>query len=361
LDLTQSNPTQAGLNYPEREILESIALPDALLYEPAPSGLPVAREAVAKYYLERGLRLDSRFIQLTASTSEAYAFLFKLLAGPGDAFLVLRPSYPLFEYLGAFESVRTIPYPLHYHGNWALDVGSVARSIQPGVRAMVLVNPNNPTGSYLKRDELEALLPLCEKHDLALISDEVFSDYAFEPDNNRVSSLTGEDRILSFCLSGLSKLAGLPQMKLGWIALAGPPALKEAARERLELIADTYLSVATPVQHALPRLLSLGQQIREQIHERVRSNLRFLRTAINAHSPCNLLSMEGGWYAILQLPRTRTEEEWCLDLLRNDDVLVQPGYFYDFSSEAYLVVSLLTKPVIFKEGITRLLARVKSS
>jgi aspartate/methionine/tyrosine aminotransferase len=360
LDLTESNPTRAGLNYPHQEILDSLAQPELLLYEPSAPGLPVARNAVAKYYSLRRIPLDARYIQLTASTSEAYAFLFKLLAEPGDAFLAPRPSYPLFEYLSAFESARIVTYPLRYHGCWSLDVDALVAGIQPGVRAIVLVNPNNPTGSFLKRNELEALLSLCEKHGLAIISDEVFSDYAFAPDDNRVSSVAGMDRVLTFCLSGLSKLAGLPQLKLGWIAVAGPPALKETARERLELIADTYLSVATPVQHALSRLLAVGEQMRGQIQNRVRDNLRVLRSAIGSSSPCNLLSVEGGWYAILQVPRTRSEEEWCIELLKNDNVLVQPGYFYDFEQEAYLIVSLLSKPDDLAEGIHRLLARAGS-
>ena len=360
LDLTESNPTRAGLAYPEREIIEALGQPESLAYEPAPAGLPPAREAVADDYRARGLPMQPARILLTASSSEAYSYLFKLLAEPGDEILIPRPSYPLFEFLAAFESVRAVAYPLRYHGGWSVDVEAVASAITPRTRAIVLVNPNNPTGSFLKRDELDALMALCETHNLAIISDEVFSDYAFAPDPNRVPSLAGEDRVLGFCLGGLSKAAGLPQMKLGWIALAGPPGLQEAARARLELIADTYLSVGTPVQHALPRLLSLGKQVRDQIHRRVLENLDFLKTAISPSSPCNLLDVEGGWYAILQVPRTRSEEQWCLDLLEKDAVLLQPGYFYDFESEAYLVVSLLTPPHNFSAGIRRLLARAET-
>lgn len=357
LDLTESNPTRAGFVYPEHEILEALAQPEALLYEPSPAGLVPAREAVAEYYRARRIPIDPEGIILTASTSEAYAYLFKLLAEPGEEILVPRPSYPLFEYLAALESVRPVPYPLRYHGSWSLDVATLASAITARTRAIVLVNPNNPTGSFVKREELEALIPICMEVNLTIISDEVFADYTFDSDRNRIETLASEDRVLTFCLSGLSKVAGLPQMKLGWIVLAGPHFLQGTARARLELIADTYLSVGTPVQHALPRLLSLGKQVRDQIQGRVQANLNLLHSTTTANSSCNVLHVEGGWNAILQMPRTRSEEQWCLDLLEKDDVLVQPGYFYDFESEAYLVVSLLTPPENFSEGIRRLLAR----
>ena len=353
LDLTESNPTRAGFDYPAKEIAQSLADESSLLYEPRPAGLPRAREAVAAEYTVRGKKVEPERILLTASTSEAYSHLFKLLADPGDEVLVPRPSYPLFEFLANLESVRTVQYPLAYHGQWEMDLDALARSVTERTRAIVIVNPNNPTGSFLKRDELERLVEVCAQNNLAIISDEVFSGYGFEQDARRVETLADLTSIAAFCLGGLSKAAGLPQMKLGWIALAGPPEWREPARERLELIADTYLSVGAPVQHALPRLLALGARVREQIVARTRSNLEFLRAAANG-TALRVLDVEGGWYAILEVPRTRSEEEWCAELLERDSVLVQPGFFYDFESEAFLVVSLLTQPEIFRDGIGRL-------
>jgi len=361
LDLTESNPTRAGFTYPEPAILQALAQQGSLVYDPTPIGLPAAREAVAAYYRARGHQVGSDRILLTASTSEAYAFLFKLLANPGDEILVPRPSYPLFDYLAALESVRPVPYALAYHGRWSLDVDALISAITPRTRAIVLVNPNNPTGSFLKHGELERLIPVCQEKSLAILSDEVFSDYALAAEQDRVETLAGEQRVLAFCLSGLSKIAGLPQMKVGWMVLAGPQTLQEAARNRLELIADTYLSVGTPVQHALPQLLAAGDAVREQIQQRSRANHNFLQSALEANSSCTLLHTEGGWYAILRMPRTRSEEQWCLELLEKDSVLVQPGYFYDFETEAFLVVSLLTPPETFREGIQRLRTRADSS
>jgi aspartate/methionine/tyrosine aminotransferase len=360
LDLTESNPTRAGLNYPQDAILDALTEPDSLVYEPSPAGLLHAREAVSAYYSARGVRVAPERIVLTASTSEAYAYLFKLLTDPGDEVLVPRPSYPLFDFLAALESVRPVAYPLEYHGCWSLDLDALRAAVSPRTRALVLVNPNNPTGSFIKRAELGDLLSLCVEKELAIISDEVFSDYTFAPDAKRVPTLAGAEQVLTFCFSGLSKIAGLPQMKVGWIVLSGPPAQRQAALERLELIADTYLSVSTPIQHAAPRLLGLVENIQQQIQQRVRSNLESVRFAVGPDFPCRVLDVEGGWYATIEIPRTRTDEQWCIELLERDAVLVQPGFFYDFPSEAYLVVSLLTSAAKFEEGIGRLLARVAS-
>jgi aspartate/methionine/tyrosine aminotransferase len=357
LDLTESNPTRAGFAYPETEILEALGDARSLRYEPTPAGLPAAREAVAGYYRARGIAVEPERIFLTASTSEAYSHVFKLLADPADEILVPRPSYPLFEYLAGLEALRPVAYPLAYQGQWSLDVEALQAVVTTRTRAIVLVNPNNPTGSFVKREELERLVLLCEQTGLTIISDEVFSDYTFAADSGQVATLVGMDQVLTFCLSGLSKVAGLPQMKVGWLVLAGPSAAQAAAHERLELIADTFLSVSTPSQHALPRLLTLGATIREQIHARVRENLSWLRAAVRGAPSCRVLNVEGGWYAILQVPRTGSEEEWCLELLEQDNVLVQPGFFYDFESEAFLVVSLLPEPQVFREGVQRLLDR----
>jgi aspartate/methionine/tyrosine aminotransferase len=354
LDLTESNPTSAGLHYPTEEILAALADTRSLQYQPTPAGLMIAREAVAeRYYAPLGEAVDPSRILLTASTSEAYSHLIKLLTDPGDELLVPRPSYPLFEYLATLESVRIVPYPLFYDERWAIDTDALARAITNRTRAVVLVNPNNPTGSFVKRRELDQIIATCREHDLAIISDEVFSDYAFAADSERVSHLTSVDQVLTFSLSGLSKVAGLPQMKLGWIVSGGPPSERAAAMDRLELIADTYLSVATPVQHALPRLLDAGKNIQEQIRLRTKRNLDALITLI-ANSPYRTLRVEAGWYATVQAPRIRTEEEWALELLERRNVLVQPGYFYDFDQDGLLVLSLLPAPEIFEEGVNYL-------
>jgi alanine-synthesizing transaminase len=358
LDLTESNPTTAGFAYPSDAILSALADPRSLRYEPAAAGMPAARAAVSDYYAEAlGNDVSPDRILLTASTSEAYAFVFKLLADPGDEMLVPTPSYPLFDYLAALDAVRVMQYPLVYHGSWNIDFDALARSVTSRSRAIVLVNPNNPTGSFLKQSELGALLALCREHNLALISDEVFADYAFHDDPGLVRSLTGIDEVLTFCLSGLSKVAALPQLKLGWIVTGGPPGDCEQAFERLELIADTYLSVNAPVQGAAPALLGLRGRLQLQILGRVVANRTFLASQIGATSPWNLLSTEGGWHAILEAPRIHSEEEWVLSLLTEDSVLVQPGFFFDFEREAFLVISLLTPEDVFREGIRRILAR----
>jgi len=334
LDLTESNPTHAGIEYP-REILTALADERALRYDPTPRGLPSALESVSAYY---GGEITPSRILLTASTSEAYSYLFKLLADPGDEILAPRPSYPLFDFLAALDSVQVRQYSLRYDGAWHIDFDTLERNITSRTRAIVVVNPNNPTGSFLKRQELERL----ESLGIPIICDEVFSDYEFAPDPSRVRTLAGERGVLTFSMSGLSKIAGLPQMKLGWIVASGPG--HEAALDRLELIADTYLSVATPVQLALTKLLA--SPVREQIRQRTRANLDFLRSAVQP------LNLEGGWYATLQVPRVRTEEEWALMLLEEHNVLLQPGFFFDFESEAFLVVSLLTSPQVFERGIS---------
>jgi hypothetical protein len=359
LDLTQSNPTRAGIDYPA-ELLHVFDDPAVLRYDPLPAGSPAAREAVAEYYRRRGHAVEPARILLTASTSEAYSYLFKLLANPGDQVLVPRPSYPLFEYLAKMESVEVRQYPLEYHTAWAIDRDSLAAAITGRTRAIVLVNPNNPTGSYVKRSELDALTQLAAARGIALISDEVFSDYAFAPDRERVTSLSGVEDCAVFAMSGLSKIAGLPQMKLGWIVVAGPPRLRAEAMEKLEWIADTYLSVGTPVQCAAARLLESGVAVQRQIRERTAANLDFAHRRL-AGSAVEILAVEGGWSVVLRVPRVRTEEEWCLELLARDNVLVQPGYFYDFESEAYLVASLLTEPAEFEEGIARIVAQSRGT
>ena len=364
LDLTESNPTRAEFDYPEERILRALANPHALRYEPNPVGLLTARTAVAAYYRDRGYAVSPEQILLTASTSEAYALLFKLLADPGDEALVPRPSYPLFDFLAALESVRPVPYALAYRDGWSMNMDALKNAVTSRTRALILVNPNNPTGSFLKREELQGLLSICGNHSLPILSDEVFSDYTFRPDPARVTTLVETSQVLTFCLSGLSKVVGLPQMKLGWIVVCGPADKRRSARERLELIADTYLSVGAPVQLAAAELLSAGANVQKQIQERVRANLRWLQAVCGGDGPCSVLDVEGGWYAILRMPRTRTEEQWCLELVEKDGVLTQPGFFYDMDtnvdSQPFLIVSLLTPSTIFQKGIERLLARAGS-
>ncbi len=361
-DLTESNPTSAGLDYPAEEILPALAQPAALRYEPNPRGLLIARQAVAKYYQQRGENVDPDHIHLTVSTSEAYMFLLKLLTDSGQNVLVPQPSYPLFEFLAGFEGVELAPYRLVYHEEkkeWRIDFDSVTAAIDSQTRAIMLVNPNNPTGSFVKREELAELNQLCAKHKLALIVDEVFSDYVFDADSTRITTLVGNSEVPTFVLSGLSKILGLPQMKLGWIVVNGPNDWRHQAQEYLDLLADTYLSVSTPIQHAAPQWMKMKALLQNQIKERIKANLKFLQTQFARHPNYRLLSTEGGWYAILEAFNLVSEEELILTLLERDDVLIHPGYFFDFTSEGFLVLSLLPPPEIFHEGIGRLLARMQ--
>jgi alanine-synthesizing transaminase len=344
IDLTQSNPTQAGFRYP-LDVVYAFDDSAMLWYEPSPRGSLAAREAVSAYYAVRGHDVSPERILLTASTSEAYSYVFKLLTDPDDAVLVPRPSYPLFEYLAAMESLQVLQYPLRYDNGWSIAIDEMPA----GARVLALVNPNNPTGSFVKSGELERLHSL----GIPIVSDEVFSDYAFAPDPSRATTLAEFDGCLSFSLSGLSKVAGLPQMKLGWIVVNGPAGVRREAMERLEWIADTYLSVGAPVQCAAPKLLAFADQFQNLIRERTASNLRFARQLI-AGTAANILDVEGGWYASIRMPHIRSEEEYALDLLDRAGVLVQPGYFYDFESEAYLIVSLLTEEALFREGMAQI-------
>ncbi|PYQ14908.1 MAG: pyridoxal phosphate-dependent aminotransferase [Acidobacteria bacterium] len=354
LDLTETNPTRVGIAYPP-DLLAPLADPGSLRYEPAPRGLEPARRTVAEDCRRRGAAADPARIILASSTSEAYAWLFKLLCDPGDAVLVPRPSYPLFDYLARLESVDTSPYPLSYDGEWHLSLEAVARAITPRTRALVLVSPNNPTGSYVKRVEAEQLLALCAERGLAVVSDEVFADYAFAPDPRRAPSLAGDGPALAFSLGGLSKSCGLPQLKLAWIAVGGPESLRRAALERLEVVADTYLSVSTPVQRAAPALLARRSELQGPIARRVSANLDALRRRLQGGSSASVLQVEGGWSAVLQVPATESEEDRVIRLLEEHDVLVHPGYFFDFAGEAYLVLSLLPPPAEFAQAVDRIL------
>jgi alanine-synthesizing transaminase len=337
LDLTESNPTRAGLLPPVH--LGALADPRALRYEPHPKGLLAAREAVAGYYADsRGTTVDPENLVLTASTSEAYALLFKLLCDPGDCVLVPEPSYPLFGMLTALEGVEAVPYPLRFDGEWHLD--AAALTIPPRARAVLAVSPGNPTGAFLKQAERAALADRCARAGCALVCDEVFADFALSPDPRRVPTVAAQDDVLSFALSGLSKICGLPQLKLGWCAVAGPPGEVSRAVQRLELIADAYLSVATPVQLAAGQLLRSRHDFQRRVIDRLRGNRAALLRARPPDAAWEILPAEAGWSAVLSVPRSRSEEEWALALLEAG-VLVHPGYFFDFPAGAYLVVSLL--------------------
>jgi len=294
---------------------------------------------------------------LTTSTSEAYTLLFKLLCDPGDSVLVPQPSYPLFESLAGLDGVRADPYRLEYHGRWSIDRDSVRGVLSSSTRAILVVTPNNPTGSMLRAADRDWLAALAAERDIAIISDEVFRDYTFEPAAD-AASFSGESRALTFVLGGLSKSAGLPQMKLGWIAVSGPEALAARAMDQLEVICDTYLSVTTSVQLAAPALIEAGRDVRAAIQERISRNLASLQRALAGESPVSLLTPEGGWSAVLRVPATESEEALVLRLLNEFRVIVHPGYFFDFATEAFLVVSLLPAPADFDEGIRRVLAGV---
>jgi alanine-synthesizing transaminase len=342
-DLTGSNPTTAGITYPADllHVLER-AQAHSLVYRPEPFGLPSARAALAGL---TGAALDD--ILLTASTSEAYAFLFKLLCDSGDAVLVPAPSYPLFEHLAELEGVQAVPYRLAYDGAWHVDVDFLRHAVTPRVRAIVVVSPNNPTGQYLRESERDSLASL----GLPLISDQVFAPFPLHASAPLVAPPSRN--CLTFTLDGLSKRAGSPQLKLGWTIISGPEPQRREARERLELIADTFLSVSTPIQQALPDLLAIGPSVTAAITERCRQNLATLERAVQA-SPVTLLRAEAGWSCVLRLPAVNSEEALVLGLLREAGVLVQPGWYYDFESEPYAVVSLLTEPRVFAEGTARL-------
>ena len=390
LDLTESNPTRVSLFPPEEEravaaeLAAAVADPGLGIYEPDPRGLPSARTAVASYLEGRGQAASPDRMVLTASTSEAYALLFKLLADPGDAVLVPRPSYPLFDYLAAFEAVRVMTYPLSLDDRFRLDLAPIASALDAASaapprsdsaraeppRALVLVNPNNPTGTAVRASERAALDHLCGERGVAILSDEVFLDYPFpaaaeggstERDrpvsmaSPRASGAPGDGpHALTFTLGGLSKACGLPQMKLGWVLVDGPAAIRDEALGRLEFLADGYLSVGTPVQRAAGRLLAFGAKHQERIRARVLGNLGALAAALPTASACRLLPADGGWSAVMQVPAVLSEEELTLSLLEKDGVLVHPGYFFEFPFEAFLVLSLLPLPDVFAEAASRL-------
>ena len=406
LDLTVSNPTRAGLHYDEAAILGALSSPRALDYDPQSKGLLEAREAVAGYYRDRSGRgerdvasnvstdVDAEQIVLTTSTSEGYSFVFRLLCNAGDELLVPKPSYPLFEFLADLQDVKLVPYPLIYDHGWQMDFPSLEKAVTERTRGVVVVHPNNPTGSYVKAREVGMLNSFCREHGLAVIADEVFLDYGLAQslsdtalpaksrslhapmDRNspihrlgrddklegvRVhESFAGNQEVLTFTLSGLSKVAALPQMKVAWVVTSGPRELAAEAMGRLEVIADTYLSMNAPMQWAVPALLEQRNDIQRQLLERVKTNLAELDRQLAAQKACQRLSVEGGWYAVLRVPVTQSDEELVIELVREQAVVVHPGHFYDFPSDGYLVLSLITPAGEFAEGISAVLGKLNS-
>jgi alanine-synthesizing transaminase len=355
LDLTVSNPTRAGLLYDAESILNSLSRREALDYDPQPKGLVSARQAVASYYREQHDRsiIDPETIILTTSTSEGYSYVFRLLCNPDDEVLVPKPSYPLFEFLADLQDVPLTSYPLLYDHGWQIDFPSLARAVNPRTRAVVVVNPNNPTGSYVSGAERTQLNSFCRQHGLAVIADEVFLDYPH--DGLPRSSFAHNQEALTFTLSGVSKISGLPQMKLAWVAVSGPAAAVGAALDRLEIIADTYLSMNAPIQLAASALLDQRKTLQPAILDRVRGNLAELDRQLAQHKTHQRLQVDGGWYVILRVPVTRSDEELAIALLRQSSVLVHPGHFYDFPTDGYLIISLLTPPDEFREGARHIL------
>jgi alanine-synthesizing transaminase len=391
LDLTHSNPTRVGLLYDDAAVLGALASPRALDYDPQSKGLLAAREAVAGYYREQhGVReIDPERIVLTTSTSEGYSFVFRLLCNAGDELLVPKPSYPLFEFLADLQDVKLVPYPLIYDHGWQIDFHSLETAVTARTRGVVVVHPNNPTGSYVQADEVKLLNVFCLEHGLAVIADEVFFDYGLDRDVDTKNSHGGTDApstspgqapvrpversstalsagsfaansdVLTFTLSGLSKISALPQMKVAWVVTSGPEAQAAEATARLEVIADTYLSMNAPIQWALPVLLKLRENIQRQLIARVMTNLAELDRQLAEQKSCERLHVEAGWYAVLRVPVTRSDEELAIELLREKSVLVHPGYFYDFPSDGYLVLSLITPQREFGGSVGRVLEHLE--
>jgi alanine-synthesizing transaminase len=405
LDLTASNPTRVGLGYDSEAILGALGSQRALDYDPQAKGLLSAREAVARYYWERCSRgerdaarsvstnacggpgerveVDPERIVLTTSTSEGYSYVFRLLCNAGDELLVAKPSYPLFEFLADLQDVKLVSYPLIFDHGWQMDFHSMEKAVTARTRGVVVVHPNNPTGSYVHASEVGALNEFCSARGLALIADEVFLDYALPDETSAATavelrstgqpvaavpafslaapSFAGSQDLLTFTLSGLSKISALPQMKVAWVVTSGPAEQVAAAMARLEVIADTYLSMNAPVQLAVPMLLEQRKSIQKQLADRVRRNLAELDRQLAAQKACQRLSVEGGWYAVLRVPITRSDEDLAIELLREKAVLVHPGHFYDFESDGYLVLSLISPEADCERGIQRLLEFVSDS
>ena len=363
LDLTVSNPTQVGIRFAGLSILKALVDLRALEYHPEPKGVRTAREAVAAYYRERGadphlpaqmwgIEVDPADIILTTSTSEAYSFVFRLLCDQDDEVLVPTPSYPLFEFLAGLQDVRLAPYELIYDHGWQIDFHSLEKALTERSRGVLVVHPNNPTGGYVPSKEMDRLSEICKDRGLALIADEVFLDYAH--DGKPRPTFATSQTALTFTLSGLSKISGMPQMKFAWIATSGPSEQRREALARLEVVADTYLSMNTPIQLAAPEFFRQRVRFQAELMQRIRANRAELDRQLEG-GVCRRLDLEGGWYAVLRVPVTRSDEDLAVELLEQRSVLVHPGHFYDFHADGYLVLSLITPERVFAEGMRRVI------
>jgi len=356
-DLTNSNPTTCGFSYPDERLFAALQDPRALRYEPESQGLRQAREAIADYYRGRPgffcaqAQVDPSRIVLTSSTSEAYSYVFRLLCDVGDEVLVPAPSYPLFEYLADLADIRPVRYPLIYDQGWQIDFAALFAALSSRSKAVMVVHPNNPTGSFVKSQQAEKLAEICARRNLAVIADEVFLDYADGADPP--CTFASDSSALTFTLSGLSKISLLPQMKLGWIVVSGPDELVDAAMQRLDVIGDTYLSPTTPMQLALGEMLGMRGDLQLQMRQRVCSNLKVLDARLQ-QSSVDRLKREGGWYAVLRVPARGSDEDLAIELLQNCDVLVHPGHFFDFPRDGFVIVSLIAREAEFQEGARRL-------
>ena len=357
IDLTISNPTEVGIKHDRIPLLVALANPGSLHYDPQPRGLRSARRAVCSYYSEsQRIDFDPERLLLTTSTSEAYSYVFRLLCNPGDEVLVPKPSYPLFEFLAGLADVALIPYSLFYDHGWQIDFDSLHKAATPRTKAVIVVHPNNPTGSYVSSAEVTQLNEICRESNCALIADEVFLDYAH--DGITCQSFVSNNDALTFTMSGVSKVSALPQMKLAWLATSGPHDLVAEAGARLEIIADTFLSMNAPVQLAAPALLEQRRAVQPVLLDRVRTNLAELDRQLLVHKSCRRLAIQGGWYAVLRVPAIESDEDLAIRLLRDAGVSVHPGHFYDFPDEGYLVLSLINDPSDFREGIRSLLGLI---
>jgi alanine-synthesizing transaminase len=355
LDLTISNPTECGLQYDRRAILQALANPANLAYNPEPRGLPIARQAVAAYYAARAAEVPADSILLTTSTSEAYSFTFRTLCNPGDEILVPEPSYPLFAFLADIQDVKLVRYALDYDYGWQINFHALQQGITERTRGVIVVHPNNPTGHFTKPRELEQLNEICSSRNLAIIADEVFLDFALQAGQSPFT-FARNDAALTFTMSGLSKISGLPQMKAAWLVASGPEPLKSQALARLEIIADTYLSMNAPVQHAIPALVEQRHLFQTQLLARLRNNLSELDRKLAMQNSCARLVVEAGWYAVLRVPATRSDEALAIELLSRENIYVHPGHFYDFPTDGFLILSLMTREEEFAEGVKLLLS-----
>jgi len=352
LDLTQSNPLNSGIGYEKEKILNSLISGNTFSYNPSPKGLCSAREAVSEYYRQAGFNVDSENIFLTSGTSEAYSYLFKLLCNPGEEILVPQPSYPLIDTIAEIENVKSVRYNLKYDGKWLIDINDLKKRISKQTKAILIINPNNPTGSYVSREDYIELDGLCLENNLALISDEVF--YDFNINGEKKTSSAGNNSCLTFTLSGISKICGLPQLKLSWIITDGTPQVKSDAIKRLEILTDAFLCVNTPVQEGLDVILKTRFDFQNKLNALIRKNLEFLQKSVIKSKKLEVLLIEGGWYSVVKILDNTDDENMCLRLLEDKDVYVHPGYFFDFEENCFFVISLITKYEIFSEGIERI-------